>query len=155
MATHNARDRYGRYLEEFQVGDIYKHWPGKTITESDNFLFCAITMNTSPLHLDAHLMESHQHGQILVAGTYVLSLVVGISIPDTSGKAIANLEYESIKHDAPVFIGDTVYAESEVLEVRESRSKPDRGVVYIETRALNQRDERVLTMRRRFLVPKG
>ena len=155
MTIHNARDRYGRYLEEFQVGDIYKHWPGKTITESDNFLFCAITMNTSPLHLDAHLMESHQHGQILVAGTYVLSLVVGISIPDTSGKAIANLEYESIKHDAPVFIGDTVYAESEVLEVRESRSRPDRGVVYIETRALNQRGETVLTMRRRFLVPKG
>jgi len=155
MTIHNARDRYGRYLEEFQVGDIYKHWPGKTITESDNFLFCAITMNTSPLHLDAHLMESHQHGQILVAGTYVLSLVVGISIPDTSGKAIANLEYESIKHDAPVFIGDTVYAESEVLEVRESRRRPDRGVVYIETRALNQRDETVLTMRRRFLVPKG
>jgi acyl dehydratase len=155
MTIHNARDRYGRYLEEFQVGDIYKHWPGKTITESDNFLFCAITMNTSPLHLDTHLMESHQHGQILVAGTYVLSLVVGISIPDTSGKAIANLEYESIKHDAPVFIGDTVYAESEVLEVRESRSKPDRGVVYVETRALNQRDETVLTMRRRFLVPKG
>ena len=155
MTTHNARDRYGRYLEEFQVGDIYKHWPGKTITESDNFLFCAITMNTSPLHLDSFQMESHQHGQILVAGTYVLSLVVGISIPDTSGKAIANLEYESIKHEAPVFIGDTVYAESEVLEVRESRSRPDRGVVYIETRALNQRDERVLTMRRRFLVPKG
>ena len=99
-------------------------------------------------------MEEHQHGKILVVGTLVLSLVVGMSVPDTSGKAIANLEYERITHDGPVFQGDTIYAESEILEVRESRSRPDRGIVYMESRAFNQRGERVLTMRRRFLAPK-
>ena len=154
MTTHNARDGYGRYLEEFQVGDVYKHWPGKTITESDNFTFCAITMNTNPLHTDSNYMASHQHEKILVAGTYVLSLVVGMSIPDTSGKAIANLEYEKITHDGPVFQGDTIYAQSEVLEVRESKSRPDRGIVYLESRGFNQREEQILTLRRRFLVPK-
>lgn len=154
MAVHEGRERFGRYLEDFQVGDVYRHWPGKTITESDNNLFCLLTMNHNPLHLDANYMQSHQHGRILVVGSLVLSLALGMSVPDTSGKAIANLEYERITHDGPVFVGDTIYAESEVLEVRESRTKPDRGVVYIETRAFNQRGERVLTMRRRFLVPK-
>ena len=154
MTVYEGRERFGRYLEEFQVGDVYRHWPGKTITEMDNHLFCLLTMNHNPLHLDSHFMKDHPHGQILVVGTLVLSLVAGMSVPDTSGKAIANLEYERITHDGPVFIGDTLYAESEVLEVRESRIKPDRGVVYIETRAHNQRQERVLTLRRRFLVPK-
>ena len=154
MTVYDRRDHFGRYLEEFQVGDIYRHWPGKTITEMDNNLFCLLTMNHQPLHLDAEFAKSQQHGRILVVGTLVLSLVAGMSVPDTSGKAIANLEYERITHDGPVFLGDTIHAESEVLEVRESRSKPDRGVVYIETRARNQRDEQVLTMRRRFLVPR-
>ena len=99
-------------------------------------------------------MKDHQHGRILVNGALVLSLVVGMSVRDTSGKAIANLEYERITHDGPVFQGDTVYAESEVLDVRESRSRPDRGIVYIESRAVNQDDDRVLTLRRHFLVPK-
>ena len=151
---HDSRDRYGAYYDEFQVGDIYKHWPGKTITESDNNLFCLLTMNHNPLHLDVNYMQGHQHGQILVVGTLVLSVVVGMTVIDTSGKAIANLEYERITHDAPVFIDDTLYGESEVLETRESRSRPDRGIVYIETRGFNQRGERVLTLRRRFLAPK-
>ena len=151
---HDGKDRYGRYLEDFQVGDIYRHWPGKTITESDNNLFCLLTMNHNPLHLDENVMKDHQHGRILVAGPLVLSVAVGMSVIDTSGRAIANLEYEKVVHDGPVFAGDTIYAESEVLDVRESASRPDRGVVYIETRAHNQRDERVLTYRRRFLAPK-
>ena len=154
MAVHDMREKFGRYLEEFQVGDIYKHWPGKTISESDNNLFCLLTMNHNPLHLDAEYMKAHPHGQILVVGSLILSVVVGMTVPDTSGKAIANLEYERITHDGPVFVGDTLYVESEVLEVTESRSRQDRGVVYIETRARNQRDEQVLTMRRRFLVPR-
>jgi len=111
-------------------------------------------MNHNPLHIDAHYMASHQHGQILVNGALVLSLVVGMSVRDTSGKAIANLEYERITHDGPVFQGDTLYSESEILEVRESRSKPDRGIVFIETRGVNQRGEKILTLRRRFLVPR-
>ena len=151
---HDGRDSYGGYLEDFAVGDVYKHWPGKTITEADNHVFTLLTMNTNPLHIDENYMAEHQHGKILVVGPLVISLVVGMSVPDTSGKAIANLEYEKITHDAPVFQGDTIYAESEILDVRESRSKPDRGIVYMESRATNQNGERVLTLRRRFLVPK-
>ena len=111
-------------------------------------------MNHNPLHIDEHYMSRHQHGKILVNGAYVLSLVVGMSVPELSGKAIANLEYENIVHTGPTFHGDTIYAESEILEVRESASRPDRGIVYVETRAHNNRDEHILTMRRRFLVPK-
>ena len=153
-AVIDARESFGGYLEEFRPGDVFKHWPGKTITESDNHLFSLITMNDNPLHIDEHYMKDHQHGRVLVVGILVIGLVVGMSVRDTSGKAIANLEYERITHDGPVFQGDTIYAESEVLEVRESRSRPDRGIVYLESRAFNQRDERVLTLRRRFLVPK-
>lgn len=154
MTVYDRRETFGRYLEEFEVGDIYKHWPGKTITEMDDHLFCLLTMNHNPLHFDNEYVKGLQHGQVLVVGTLILSLVAGISVPDTSGKAIANLEYERITHDGPVYVGDTVYAESEVLDVTESRTKTDRGVVYIESRAVNQRGERILTMRRRFLVPK-
>ncbi len=152
---HDGRDSYGRYLEDFEVGDVFKHWPGKTVTEFDNHLFSLLTMNHNPLHIDEHHMQqNHQHGKILVDGAYVISLVVGMSVRDTSGKAIANLEYEQIRHLGPVFHDDTIYAESEVLEVRESRSRPDRGIVYIESRGYNQREEQILTLRRRFLVPK-
>ena len=151
---HDGKENFGRYLEDIAVGDVFKHWPGKTITEADNHLFSLLTMNHNPLHVDENYMKDHQHGRVLVVGTYVLSLVVGMSVGDTSGKAVANLEYERITHDAPVFQGDTIYAESEVLEVRESRSRPDRGVVYMESRASNQDGKKVLTLRRRFLVPK-
>ena len=151
---HDRRDTFGGYLEDFVPGDIFKHWPGKTITEMDNHLFSLLTMNHNPLHIDERYMSEHQHGKILVNGALVLSLVVGMSVPEMSGKAIANLEYEKIVHTGPTFHGDTIYAESEILEVNESRSRPDRGIVYIETRAHNNRDEQILTMRRRFLVPK-
>ena len=151
---HDGREDFGRYLEDLEAGQVFKHWPGKTITEADNHVFSLLTMNTSPLHIDENYTQDHQHGRIIVVGTLVLSLVVGMSISDTSGKAIANLEYERITHDAPVFQGDTIYAESEVLDARESRSRPDRGVVHLESRAFNQRGERVLTMRRKFLAPK-
>ena len=151
---HDGKENFGRYLEDFAVGDVFKHWPGKTITEADNHLFSLLTMNHNPLHVDENYMKDHQHGRVLVVGTYVLSLVVGMSVGDTSGKAVANLEYERITHDAPVFQGDTIYAESVVLEVRESRSRPDRGVVYMESRASNQDGKKVLTLRRRFLVLK-
>ncbi len=151
---HDGRDTFGRYLEDFKPGDVFKHWPGKTIAEMDNHLFSLLTMNHNPLHIDEKYMEDHQHGRILVNGALVLSLVVGMSVRDTSGKAVANLEYERITHDGPVFQGDTIYAESEILEVRESRGRGDRGVVYIESRAFNQHDDRVLTLRRRFLVPR-
>ena len=152
--VHDGRESFGGYLEDFSPGQVFKHWPGKTITESDNHMFSLLTMNTNPLHIDEHYMSEHQHGKILVVGTLVLSLVVGMSVRDTSGKAVANLEYEKITHDVPVFQGDTIYAESEVLETRETKSRKDRGIVYIESRAFNQRGTKVLTLRRRFLVPK-
>ena len=151
---HDRKDTFGGYLEDFVPGDVFKHWPGKTITEMDNHLFSLLTMNHNPLHIDERYMSEHQHGKILVNGALVLSLVVGMSVPEMSGKAIANLEYEKIVHTGPTFHGDTIYAESEILEVNESRSRPDRGIVYIETRAHNNREEQILTMRRRFLVPK-
>ena len=151
---HSSKDNFGGYLEDFTPGDVYKHWPGKTVTESDNHLFSLLTMNTNPLHTDANYMRSHQHGKILVAGPLVISILIGMSVRDTSGKAIANLEYEKITHDKPVFQGDTIYGESEILSVRESRTKEDRGIVSIESRAYNQNNEKVVTLKRSFLVPR-
>ena len=148
------RSSFGTYYEEFIVGDIIEHWPGKTITEYDCHLFSLLTMNHHPVHLDSNYAKKTQHGKILVVGTYVFSLVVGQTVRDISGKAIANLEYESVKHTSPVFIGDTIYCETEVLSKRESESKPDRGIIYVETRAKNQHDEQVLVFRRKVLIPK-
>jgi acyl dehydratase len=150
---HDMRAQFGRKLEQFEVGDIYRHWPGKTITESDNNLFCLLTMNHHPVHLDVEFCKDHPHGKVLVVGTLVMSVVVGMTVSEISGQAIANLEYEKVTHDGPVFIGDTIHAETEVLEIRLSNRKPDRGIVYVETRAYNQRNEKVLTLRRRVLVP--
>jgi len=151
---HDARDTFGGHLEDFERGDVYKHWPGKTITEADNHMFSLLTMNNNPLHTDENYMKKHPHGKILVVGPLVISILVGMSVRDTSGKAVANLEYEKITHDAPVFHGDTIYGESEILDVRESRTKPDRGIVYMESRAFNQDGIKVVTLRRRFLVRK-
>ena len=145
---------FGRYYEDFTVGDVIIHSQTKTISESDNNLFCLLTMNHHPVHLNKEYAKQTQHGKILVVGTYVFSLVVGLSVRDISGKAIANLDYEKITHDRPVFIGDTIYAETEILDKRESKSKPDRGIVYVETRAFNQNNEKVLTFRRHVLIPK-
>jgi acyl dehydratase len=146
---------FGRYLEDFEVGDVYRHWPGKTITESDDHLFCAITWNHHPLHTNAHYAETQtEFGRNVVVGNLVYSLALGMSVPDVSGKAIANLEVESLKHTAPMFHGDTLYAETTVLEVLKSSSKPDRGVVTVETRGRNQDGVEVVSFRRRILVPK-
>jgi acyl dehydratase len=145
---------FGRYFEDFEVEVIYQHSVRKTITESDNNLFSLLTMNHHPVHLDQQYAEQAQHGQILVVGTLVFSLVVGLTVADISGRAVANLMYEGVNHDGPVHIGDTIHAETEVLEMRETKSRNDRGIVYVETRAFNQKDERVLSFRRRVLVPK-
>ena len=145
---------YGRYYEEFTVGDVLRHWPGRTITEADNTWFALLTMNQHPLHSDAHYAASHtQHGQRVVLGPLVFAIAIGMSVADVSGRAIANLEIERIVHERPTFNGDTIYATSTVLELRESR-QGDRGVVSVETVAINQRDERVLSFRRKVLVPK-
>jgi acyl dehydratase len=146
---------FGRYLEDFEVGDVYKHWPGKTITEYDDHLFCMITMNHHPLHTNAHFAEtSTQFGKNVIVGNLVYSLALGMSVPDVSGKAIANLEVETLQHRAPMFHGDTLYAETKVLEVKPSGSKPDRGIVTVETRGYNQDGAEVLYFRRKVMVPK-
>jgi acyl dehydratase len=145
---------YGRYLEEFEEGAIYKHWPAKTVTEADDHLFCLITMNHHPLHLNDEYARQSQHGRNVVVGTLVYSLALGMSVGDISGKAIANLATEELSHPAPVFHGDTLYAQSEVLEVRPSQSKPDRGVVKVKTDVYNQRNELVATFKRAVLVPR-
>ena len=145
---------FGRYFEEFEVGQVFKHWPGRTITEFDDTWFSLMTMNQHPLHIDAHYARSTQHGKCLVNGTLVFSLVVGMSVADISGKAIANLEYSEVKHVGPVFHGDSVYAESRIVKKQESRNKPDRGVIHVDTTAYNQNHEVILTLKRMVLVPK-
>ena len=146
--------QYGRYLEEFEVGDVYKHWPAKTITEADDHLFCLLTMNHHPLHINDVYAAQSQQGRNVVVGPLVYSLMLGMSVGDVSGKAIANLATEELKHPAPVFHGDTLFVESEVLEATPSRSKPDRGVVKVRTDAFNQTGTLVATFRRSVLVPR-
>jgi acyl dehydratase len=145
---------FGRYYEDFEVGAIYQHWPGRTITDYDNTWFALLSMDQHPLYIDDHYARRQGFERRPVIDTLVFSLTVGISVADTSGKAIANLGFESVVFERPVFTGDSLYAESEVLEKRESSSKPDRGVVAIETRGFNQRRERVIVLRRRMLAPK-
>jgi len=145
--------QFGRCFEEFEVGAVYKHWPGRTITEYDDTLFSMLTMNYNPLHIDAYYAESTQFKQRLVVGPLIFSIALGMSVPDVSGKAIANLEFENVKHLAPTFHGDTIYAETRVLDKRLSSGKPDRGIVTVETIAYNQRGENVLSFKRRVMVP--
>jgi acyl dehydratase len=143
---------YGRYLEEFEVGAVYKHWPAKTVTEADDHLFCLITMNHHPLHLNDVYAAESQQGRNVVVGPLVYSLALGMSVADVSGKAIANLATEELSHPAPVFHGDTLYAESEVLGKRESQSRPDAGIVTVRTTGKNQTGEVVCTFERTILV---
>jgi len=152
--VENTMKPRGRFFEDYVVGEIIQHWPGRTIRDADDTWFSLLTMNTNPLHFDEHYASRTQHGRCLVNGVLVFAVAVGMSVMDVSLNAIANLEYESVKHLAPSFHGDTLYAESTVLEKSESRSKPDRGILYVETRCWNQREETVLTLRRKVLMAK-
>jgi acyl dehydratase len=144
---------FGRYFEDFVEGDVYRHWPGKTITESDDHLFCMITMNHHPLHTDAWFAEHETiHGRNVVVGNLVYSVVLGMSVPDVSGSCIANLEVDELRHRRPTFHGDTIYAETRVLGKAESATKPDRGIVTVETKGMNQRGEEVCYFRRSLMV---
>lgn len=144
----------GLYFEEFVVGEEIKHSLSKTIFECDNNFFSLMTMNHHPVHTNADYAAKNQHGKILVVGTLVFSLAAGITVPDISGKAIANLGYEEINHLNPVFINDTIYVRTKVLDKRESKTKPDRGIVYVESIAYNQDGVDVLSFRRKVLVKK-
>lgn len=144
----------GLYYEDFIVGDEIKHSLSKTIFESDNNFFSLLTMNHHPVHTNIDYASKNQHGKILVVGTLVFSLAVGITVPDISGKAIANLGYEDVKHLNPVFINDTIYVRTKILSKRESSTKNDRGIIYVESIAYNQNGIDVLSFRRNVLVKK-
>ncbi|MEX1192553.1 MAG: MaoC family dehydratase [Brumimicrobium sp.] len=145
---------FGNYFEDFTVGEEIQHQVGKTIFESDNNLFSLLTMNHHPVHLDKNYAEEQVHGKILVVGTLVFSLGVGLTVADISGKAIANLGYEEIKHLHPTFIGDTIYARTNVLDKKASKSKPDRGIVSVITHVFNQDKKEVLSFKRSVLIKK-
>ena len=145
---------FGNYFEDFTIGEEIKHPVGKTIFESDNNLFSLLTMNHHPVHLDNNYAEEQVHGKILVVGTLVFSLGVGLTVADISGKAIANLGYEEVKHLHPTFIGDTIYAKTKVLNKKASTSKSDRGVVSVITYVYNQDNINVLSFKRSVLIKK-
>jgi len=144
----------GLFYEDFIIGEEICHSTSKTIFESDNNFFSLLTMNHHPVHTNIDYAKKNQHGRILVVGTLVFSLAVGITVPDISGKAIANLGYEDVKHLNPVFINDTIYVRSRILDKRESKSKKDRGIIYVESIAYNQEGMDVLSFRRHVLVKK-
>ena len=153
-AGNRFRDEIGRYFEEFNVGDVYEHRPGRTINEADNSWFTLLTMNTHPLHFDSEYAKNSEFGKILVNSCLTLSIVAGMSVSDVSQKAIANLGWTDIKLPAPVFIGDTIYAETEVLEKRESKSRPTQGIVSVRTRGTKSDGTVFMTFDRTILVAK-
>ena len=144
----------GRYYEDFTAGDTYRHWPGRTITAADNTWFTLLTMNQHPLHFDEEYAKTTEFGKPLVNSTLTLAIVVGMSVQDVSQRAVANLGWTDIAMPAPVFNGDTLYAESTVLEKRESKSRPRQGIVTVATRAWKQDGATVMTFKRSVLIPK-
>jgi acyl dehydratase len=143
----------GRYFDEWQVGDHIVHEIRRTVTETDNLLFSTMTHNPQPLHIDVEAAKASEFGQILVNGTFTFALMVGLSVGDTTlGTLVANLGYDKLLHPKPVFIGDTMRAESEVTELKESRSRPNAGIVTFTHRLINQRDEVVCQCLRMALL---
>jgi itaconyl-CoA hydratase len=148
------RESAGRHYEEFTVGDVYEHRPGRTITETDNVWFTLLTMNTHPLHFDNAYAAKSEFGKPLVNSCLTLSMVVGMSVSDVSQKAIGNLGWNDIRLTAPVFVGDTIYAESTVLAKRESASRPTQGIVTVRTRGTKADGSEFMSFERTVLVPK-
>lgn len=153
MGTRH-RGSIGRYLEDFAVGDVYEHFPGRTITETDNIQFSLLTMNTHPMHCDSAFAARSEFGKPLVNSGLTLAIVLGMTVNDVSGKAIANLGWTDIKLTAPVFPGDTVYAESEVLDKRESQSRPTQGIVTVRTIGKKADGTPFMSFVRSVLIPK-
>lgn len=146
--------RFGKTLDQFEVGDTFRHWPGKTITEADDHLFSLLTLAASPIHIDANYAEKHMPTKRnIVIGTYIYSLLTGMSVPDISGKAIASLGVHELQHTAPMYHGDTLYGFTEVLAKRLSVSNPAQGILRVKTTGRNQRDEIVCTFQRSILLP--
>ncbi len=152
VAPQRYRETYGRFFEEFAVGDVYEHRPGRTITENDNIWFSLLTMNQHPAHCDAHFAAKTEFGKPLVASPLTVAIMTGQSVSDVSQKAVANLGWKEIKLLKPVFAGDTLYSESEVLEKRESEKRPTQGIVTIKTIGKNQTGDVVCEFTRVMLI---
>ena len=156
MTTERAPKEWrGRFYEDMDVGDVYRSRFGRTVTEYDNVLFTMLTLNTNSIHFDADYASKTRFGQILVNSAFTLALVTGMTVPDTSENALANLQWTDIKLPSPVFVGDTLWAESEILDKRESKSNPEVGIVTMRCRGINQRKEVVIEYRRTFMLQKG
>jgi acyl dehydratase len=154
VGERTYRESFGRYFEDFKVGDIYQHRPGRTITQYDNISFTLLTMNTHPMHFDEEYAKHSEFGRCIVCSPLTVALMVGMSVTDVSQKAIANLGWIDIKLTHPLFAGDTLYAESEVLDKRESKSRPGAGVVSVKTVGLNQDGVKVCEFNRIMLIMK-
>ncbi|MGD9915536.1 MAG: MaoC family dehydratase [Rhizobiaceae bacterium] len=154
VGPNRFREDIGRCFEDFEVGAIYEHRPGRTISEADNTWFTLLTMNTHPLHFDAEYAAKSEFKRMVVSSPLTLAIVSGMSVSDVSQKAIANLGWTDINLTAPVFVGDTIYAESEVLDKRESKSRPTQGIVTVATRGLKADGTLFMSYVRKILVPK-
>ncbi len=154
VGENRYRETFGRYYEDFKVGDIYEHRPGRTITQAENISFTLLTMNTHPLHFDEQYAKASEFGRCIVCSPFTVALMVGMSVTDVSQKAIANLGWGDIRLTHPVFAGDTLYAESEVIEKRESNSRPNAGLVTVRTTGFNQDHKVVCTFSRTMLIAK-
>jgi acyl dehydratase len=154
VGPNRYRESFGRYLEEFKVGDVYEHRPGRTISEADNTWFTLLSMNKNPLHFDAAYAAKTEFGRPLVDSCLTLSIVTGMSVSDVSHKAVANLGWDKVRLTAPVFAGDTIYAESEVLAVRDSKSRPTQGIVTVRTTGRKADGTEFMSFERSVLVPK-
>ena len=154
VGPQRYRERFGRAYEDFTVGDVYEHRPGRTITQTDNTWFTLLTMNTHPLHFDEEYGRQSEFGRCIVASPFTVALLVGMSVTDVSQKAIANLGWTDIRLTFPLFAGDTLYAASEVMEKRESASRPGAGLVTVKTIGTNQDGKVVCTFTRTMLIAK-
>ena len=154
MEERKITEQSGRHYEQFEIGDTYSHRPGRTISETDNTWFTLLTMNTHPLHFDKEYAKKSEFGQILVNSAFTVSLIVGMSVRDVSQNAIANLGWKEIRLPSPVFVGDTLYAESTVLEKRESKSRPNAGIVKVSTLGKKSDGTLVCDFERTMLIPK-
>jgi len=152
VGPQRYRETFGRHYEDFVVGDVYEHRPGRTITQQDNIWFTLLTMNTHPLHFDEEYGKASEFGRCIVASPLTVAMIVGMSVTDVSQKAIANLGWKDIVMPAPVFAGDTLYAESEVLAKRDSNSRPTAGIVTVRTIGRNQHGTEVCRFERTILV---
>jgi itaconyl-CoA hydratase len=152
VAPGRFRETFGRYFEEFEVGHIYEHRPGRTITDADNVWFTLLTMNTHPAHFDYEYAAKTEFGKPLVCSPLTVAILVGMSVSDVSQKAVANLGWTDIRLTHPLFCGDTLYGESEVLRKRESASRPQQGIVSVKTTGRNQKGDVVCTFERSILV---